>query len=40
MTLDNGLGAVVSKNNILFSDSLTMNLFACRHANGRDWWLM
>ena len=26
-------------NNLLLEDSLNGNLAACRHANGRDWWL-
>ncbi|HNP97641.1 MAG TPA: T9SS type A sorting domain-containing protein [Bacteroidia bacterium] len=41
MSMDSGLGAVVSKNNILLHDSLTEGrLTACKHANGRDWWLI
>ena len=41
MTLDNGLGGVVSKNNILFSRTLGNGaLTACKHGNGRDWWLV
>jgi len=41
MSLDGGLGAVVSKNNILLNDSLVEGrLTACKHANGRDWWLI
>jgi hypothetical protein len=41
MTLDNGLGAVTVKNNIILSDSLFLGgLTACKHANGRDWWLV
>lgn len=41
MSLNGGLGAVDSKNETLiegFFDS--GNLTACRHANGRDWWLL
>ncbi len=40
MTLDGGLGAVVSKNVPILVDSLnTGRLTAVRHANGRDWWV-
>jgi hypothetical protein len=40
MTADNGLGAVISKNNKIWTDSLTDRTTAVRHANGRDWWLI
>ena len=41
MTLDNGLGGVVQKNTVVLHDSLLPgHLSACRHANGRDWWLI
>ena len=41
MTLDGGLGAVVQKNTILLNDSLVGGrITACKHANGRDWWLV
>ncbi len=36
---DNGLGGVVSKNTIIFSDTLSWGISACKHANGRDWWV-
>ncbi|HRE23794.1 MAG TPA: T9SS type A sorting domain-containing protein [Bacteroidia bacterium] len=39
MTLDSGRGAVTLKNQIAFSDSLTFGVTACKHANGRDWWI-
>ncbi len=39
-TLDNGLGAVISKNNIVFSDTMNWGFGACKHANGRDWWIV
>ncbi|MBL0031612.1 MAG: T9SS type A sorting domain-containing protein [Bacteroidetes bacterium] len=40
MTLDGGLGGVVSKNNVLFTDSMVPGrITASRHANGRDWWI-
>jgi hypothetical protein len=41
MNLDNGKGDVISKNNILISDTLASgNITACKHANGRDWWVI
>jgi len=41
MTLDNGNGAVISKNNVILNDSLIAGrLTACKHANGRDWWII
>ncbi len=41
MSQNFGLGAVTFKNQILINDSLSVgNLTACKHANGRDWWLI
>lgn len=43
MTQNGGLGAVISKNNVLVEDSLALvrgQLTAVRHANGKDWWIM
>ncbi|HRY34195.1 MAG TPA: hypothetical protein P5531_14620 [Bacteroidales bacterium] len=41
MTLDGGLGDVTEKNFPVIVDSLDMGLLsACRHANGRDWWII
>ena len=41
MTLDNGLGGVIQKNTILLNDTLVRGrITACKHANGRDWWLI
>ena len=40
MTLDGGLGAVIQKNSVLLTDSLVPGrIAACKHANGRDWWI-
>ena len=39
MSLDSGRGAVTAKNQIAFSDSLIWGISACKHANGRDWWV-
>jgi hypothetical protein len=35
-----GQGVVLEKNVKLLQDSLTQDLSAVRHANGRDWWLV
>ena len=41
MTLDGGLGAVTQKNQLLLADTLTVGgITACKHANGRDWWVV
>jgi len=40
LTLDNGLGAVIAKNENILSDSLNWGIGACKHANGRDWWIV
>ena len=41
MALNSGLGKVVFKDSVLVSDSLDYGkLSACRHANGRDWWII
>ena len=38
---NNGLGAVVEKNQIIISDILDSGkITATRHANGRDWWIL
>lgn len=39
MTLENGQGDVVSKNNVLLDDDLG-SFTVIRHGNGRDWWIM
>lgn len=39
LTLNGGLGAVTAKNQIILTDNLTWGLAACKHANGRDWWI-
>jgi hypothetical protein len=41
ITHDGGLGEVIQKNQIAFQDtSLSWGLGACKHANGRDWWII
>jgi hypothetical protein len=40
MTLDSGLGGVIQKNTSIFQDSISWGITACRHANGRDWWVV
>lgn len=38
---NNALGKVISKNNVAVSDTLAVGYIqACKHANGRDWWIM
>ncbi|MBK9760830.1 MAG: T9SS type A sorting domain-containing protein [Flavobacteriales bacterium] len=40
MSLDGGLGGVISKNQVILTDDLNVGrLTAVRHANGRDWWV-
>ena len=39
MTLNGGLGDVVSKNKDVFTGYLDEKMHAVKHANGRDWWL-
>ena len=40
MSLDGGLGGVVTKNQVLINDTLNAGrITAVRHANGRDWWV-
>jgi hypothetical protein len=41
MNLNGGLGAVISKNQILINDTLNIGkINAVKHANGRDWWVV
>ncbi len=41
MTKDAGLGAVTIKNHVAILDTMTTNsIEACRHVNGRDWWVL
>ncbi len=35
-----GLGKVTTKNQPLQTDTFTPMVTACRHANGRDWWIL
>ncbi len=39
-TLNGGLGAVTQKNVIELQDSLNSGIGVCKHANGRDWWIV
>ena len=41
LAYNNGLGAVTQKNILLVNDSLIPgHMTACKHANGRDWWVI
>ena len=41
MAQDSGRGAVTQKNIVLLSDTLTIgSITSCKHANGRDWWIV
>ncbi len=41
MNANGGLGSVVTKNQVVLNDSLNGGrITACKHANGRDWWIM
>lgn len=40
ITSDGGLGEVVLKNDTIIEDTLSWGLAACKHANGRDWWVV
>jgi hypothetical protein len=40
MRLNSGKGKVVEKNQVLWDAVVLGELSACRHANGRDWWVM
>lgn len=42
MQANGGLGSVVVKNKVLLKDAemIKVGMQACRHANGRDWWLV
>lgn len=39
ITANNGAGKVLEKNRVLLTGTL-MSPAACRHANGRDWWIL
>jgi hypothetical protein len=40
MNLDGGRGDVIQKNVVVLTDTIGVNIGACRHANGRDWWIV
>ena len=40
ITANGGLGAVIEKNDTLIYDEISSGITACRHANGRDWWVI
>ena len=40
ISMNGGFGQVVSKNNIAMTGSFGWGLSACKHGNGRDWWVI
>ncbi len=42
MTLNSGLGGVIpgKKNVVAFTGNISWGLAACKHANGKDWWVV
>ncbi len=40
ITMNGGLGVVISKNNIITTGLFGWGLSACKHGNGRDWWVV
>ncbi len=40
LSQDSSRGEVIVKNEVIMSDTLTWGIGACKHANGRDWWII
>ena len=40
ISLNGGLGAVISKNNVILNGIFGSGLSAVKHGNGRDWWII
>ncbi|MBE7508567.1 MAG: T9SS type A sorting domain-containing protein [Bacteroidia bacterium] len=40
ITKNGGLGKVISKNNVITTGLFGWGLSACKHGNGRDWWVV
>lgn len=40
MSLNSGLGDIITKNSPILLDALDPGITAVRHANGRDWWIL
>jgi WD40 repeat protein len=40
LSLDSGLGGVILKNDTILQDTINQGIAACKHANGRDWWIV
>ncbi len=40
MNGDSGNGEVIQKNTVFINDTLATQMSACKHANGRDWWII
>ncbi|OQB59318.1 MAG: hypothetical protein BWX95_02671 [Bacteroidetes bacterium ADurb.Bin141] len=39
ISLNSGFGEVVSKNNVALAGAFGWGFAACKHGNGRDWWV-
>ena len=40
MNANNGYGKVIVKEKLITKGSFNLSIAACKHANGRDWWLV
>ncbi|MBK7971599.1 MAG: T9SS type A sorting domain-containing protein [Bacteroidetes bacterium] len=40
LSLNAGLGEVIIKNDTILVDTLSFGIGACRHSNGKDWWVI
>ncbi|MBL7929639.1 MAG: T9SS type A sorting domain-containing protein [Bacteroidia bacterium] len=40
LSQNGGLGSVIIKNDTIILDKISAGMTACRHANGRDWWII
>src|SRR6185436_4021555 len=40
LSLNGGLGQVISKNSVALNGSFGGGITACKHGNGRDWWVI
>ncbi|MDQ3051705.1 MAG: T9SS type A sorting domain-containing protein [Bacteroidota bacterium] len=40
ITQNSGLGVVTLKNQVIYQDTIAWGVAACKHSNGRDWWVV